>query len=74
MARSLQFRGGEIPEGGGEGQITRDLARGGANPWGGGEIPATPGPNNLCWNDRPCKSPRHKTLGELGGMLPRKEF
>ena len=35
MARSLQFRGGEIPEGGGEGQITRDLARGGANPWGG---------------------------------------
>ena len=44
-AKSLNFRGGgEIPKGGGpgEGQITRDLAPGGPNPWGGGEIPATP--------------------------------
>ena len=43
--KSLNFRGGEIPKGGsrpGEGQITRDLARGGGQIPGGSEIPATP--------------------------------
>ena len=48
-ARSLKFRGGEIPKGGrdpqarspGKGQITRDLAPRGPNPWRG-EISATP--------------------------------
>ena len=43
LASALKFRGSEIPKVGsrpGEGQITRDLARG-VNPWGD-EIPATP--------------------------------